>query len=89
MTAETTWRHHDEARDAEEPVFGHLDNTERPDLRTIASMAKLLNLGQQTVRFAVNRLERNGRIFGEGQGTDGAETWRTENTPPSLSQVVL
>ena len=87
MTADTTRRPRDEAREAEEPVFVHLDKTARPELRTIESMATLLNLSQQTVRFAVNRLERKGRIFGEGRGTEGAETWRTENTPPSISQV--
>jgi len=87
MTEETP-RSPDEAREAEEPVFAHLDKTEPPELRTIESMAGLLSLAQQTVRFAVNRLERNGRIFGEGRrGPGGLETWRTDNTPPSISQI--
>ena len=90
MTEETPRRPLYEAREAEEPVFRLLDKTKRPELRTIESMAGVLNLDQQTVRFAVNRLERNGRIFGEGRrGAGGLETWRTDNTPPSISQVVL
>jgi hypothetical protein len=71
----------DEAHLAEEPVFRHLDTTERPELRTIQGIAGFLNLAQQTVMFAVNRLELDGRIFGEGSGAGGLETWRTDHTP--------
>jgi hypothetical protein len=87
--AETSSRPTDEAREAEEPVFRHLDKTEQPELRTIQGMAGLLNFDQQTVMLAVNRLERDGRIFGEHKHTGGLETWRTNNTPPSVFRPVL
>ena len=74
MAEETPRRPPDETREAEEPVFRHLDKIEWPDLRTIESMAGLLNLAQQTVMLAVNRLERNGRIFGERRRAWGG--WR-------------
>jgi len=90
MTEEILSTRLDEARQVDEPVFRHLDRTTPPELRTIESMAGLLNLDQQTVRFAVNRLERNGRIFGEDRRwVGGLETWRTDNTPPPISQVVF
>ena len=87
--AETSRRPPDAAREAEEPVFRHLDKTEQPELRTIQGMAGLLNFDQQTVMLAVNRLERDGRIFGERKHAGGLETWRTDNTPPSIAQPVL
>ena len=89
MAEETPRRPPDEAREPEEPVFRHLDKTERADLRTIESMAGLLNLAQQAVMLAVNRLERDGRIFGERRRAGGLETWRTDNTPPSIAQPVF
>ena len=89
MTEETPRRRTDDAREAEEPVFRHLDKTERLNLRTIEGMAELLNFDQQTVTLAVNRLERDGRIFGERKRAGGLETWRTNNTPPSIVQPDL
>ena len=89
MAVETPSMHPDEARQAEEPVFTHLDTTEQPELRTIQGIAKFLNLAQQTVLLAVNRLELEGRIFGEGRRAGGLETWRTDNTPSSCSQTVF
>jgi hypothetical protein len=89
MTEETPRRFTDEAQEAEEPVFRHLDKTEQPDLRTIKGMAGLLNFDQQAVMLAVNRLERDGRIFGERKRAGGLETWRTDNTPPSIIQPDL
>jgi hypothetical protein len=90
MAEDTQGSPPDEAREAEEPVFRHLDKTEWPELRTIESMAELLNLARQTVLFAVNRLERDGRIFCEGtREAGGLETWRTSNTPPSISEAIF
>ena len=86
MAEETPRRFTDEAQ---EQIFRHLDKTERPDLRTIRGMAGLLNFDQQAVMLAVNRLERDGRIFGERKRAGGLETWRTDNTPPSIFQPDL
>jgi len=88
MAEETPRSPPDEAHKAKEPVFRHLDKTERPELRTIQGMAGFLNLAQETVMLAVNRLELDGRIFGEGRRA-GGQTWRTDNTPPSFSQPVF
>jgi hypothetical protein len=79
----------DEARQAEEPVFTHVDTTEQPELRTIPGIADFLHLAQQTVRLAVNRLELDGRIFGEQTRAGGLETWRTDNTPSAWSESVF
>jgi hypothetical protein len=88
MAEETTKRTLDAAGIAEEHVFRHLGETERIELRTIGSTAAVLNIDPQTVRLAVNRLERDGRIFGEQRG-DGLETWRTEHTPSAIASSDL
>lgn len=89
MTDSTSGALPDEARKAEEPVFRHLDETEEPELRTIQGMAGSLNLAPHTVVIAVNRLELEGRVFGEGRRAGGLETWRTDNTPISLAQPLF
>jgi hypothetical protein len=63
-----------------ERVFRYLDTTACRDLRTIKSIAGMLNLDVLEVVQALVVLESQCRVVAERH--KWSETWRTQNTPP-------